>query len=425
MKFLAVVLPVLLVAVSFGQDPPDSQTLSLSALVQEAVANNPELQAWRHQSEAMQARVRTAGALDDPELVYMREQMPGFRWSEASMQQVELMQMIRFPTKLSGERTIAAMDAENARSDYAEKGSEIIARLRSAYAELWYAQQSRKLNRENAQFVEQFTTIARTRFGNGEAMLQDVLKANVELAKLNNQRDALRQQELSARAMLIALLNRPTSDTLGVAQLGDSVEVRGELDAWQARAMLTRPMILRDSLSLEQSRIMAGLSRQEHVPDFKIGLSYVTSPMDDFRGWTVTAGITLPFAPWTLAKASGRVDEADAGVRRSQSTLTATKAMVNSSITDLYSRVVSSQKQLESYRESILPQARTALKASLTAYQGGTTDFLMLIDAYRTLVELSMESLMLRMQFEKVSAELDRQAGTDSIVLPGIERSSQ
>jgi outer membrane protein TolC len=77
--------------------------------------------------------------------------------------------------------------------------------------------------------------------------------------------------------------------------------------------------------------------------------------------------------------------------------------MVLSNVKDMYFKVQSSKQQIESYITVILPQARQSLKASITAYQNARTDFLMLIDAYRTLVELSMESLMVRMQFDLVS----------------------
>jgi cobalt-zinc-cadmium efflux system outer membrane protein len=85
--------------------------------------------------------------------------------------------------------------------------------------------------------------------------------------------------------------------------------------------------------------------------------------------------------------------------------------MVTSEITDLYYRVESAKRQIETYRTVILPQARQSVQASVAAYQTGRTDFLMLIDAYRTLVDLSMERLMLRMQFEQEVAELERAAG--------------
>jgi hypothetical protein len=31
-------------------------------------------------------------------------------------------------------------------------------------------------------------------------------------------------------------------------------------------------------------------------------LEYVSSPMTGFRGWSLAAGITLPFSFWTLGK---------------------------------------------------------------------------------------------------------------------------
>jgi outer membrane protein TolC len=426
MKFtIAVFLIVSLAASAFAQEHSGVQTVTLRSLLKELIAHNAELQAWRRQSDAMEARVGIAGTLDDPELTYMREQMPGFRWTDAEMQQVELMQMVRFPTKLAGEKTIASMGAEQSLHEYTGKALEVIARFRSAYAELWFAQQALRLNRENASLVTQVTTIVRTRFGNGEAMLQDVLKANVELAKLDNQQTSLRQQEISAMTMLLGLLNRSSGDSLGVAILPDSLDNVVAVDTLRSRALRSQPMVLRDSLSVEQSRIMLTLAKSEYLPDFKFGLRYVTAPMGDFRGWSISAGITLPFAPWTLGKSAARVSEAEASVRQSESAFMATRTMVLASITDVFSRVASTRQQIETYRKNILPQARTALKASLTAYQGGTTDFLMLIDAYRTLVELSMESLMLRMQYEQASAELDRQVGMEMSGLPAYERSSQ
>ncbi|HCV42434.1 MAG TPA: hypothetical protein DGH68_03050 [Bacteroidetes bacterium] len=138
--------------------------------------------------------------------------------------------------------------------------------------------------------------------------------------------------------------------------------------------------------------------------------------MGDFRGWSIIAGVSLPFAPWTLGKANARVDEATATVSRSSATLNASRNMVLSNVRDFYFRSQSARSQLDSYRTVVLPQAQLSLKASLTAYQNGRTDFLMLIDAYRMLVELSTESLMVRMQFEQAKSELGRQVGVLDIV---------
>lgn len=413
MKFLVVILSFLSLSDSvYGQH----QTLDLHALIDEALENNPEIRATRHQVDAAHAKVGQAGTLDDPELTYMREEMPGFRWNQSEMQKIELMQMFRFPSKLSKETEIAEINAEHSHHNHHEKELEVIAKLKSTYYDLWFVQKSIDLNNENARLLQQFAMIAKTKFGVGDASLQEVLKANVELAKLENQGMVLRQQEQSSKSMLMAILNRQPDDTLGAAELPDTVVFEATLDSVWQNALRSRPMLLHDSLAVEEGRAMLSLAKREYLPDFKLGIQYVTAPMREFRGWSISAGITLPFAPWTLGKASARVEEATATISTSSATLNASRNMVMSNIKDLYFKAQSAKRQLDSYRMVILPQAKQSLKASMTAYQNGRTDFLMLIDAYRTLVELSMESFMVRMQFEQAVAELERQVGIPDFV---------
>ena len=85
------------------------------------------------------------------------------------------------------------------------------------------------------------------------------------------------------------------------------------------------------------------------------------------------------------------------------------------SVRDFYYKASASNRQLDTYRTSIIPQARQALSASRTAYQTGTTDFLMLIDTYRTVVMLTKEYFMTRMRFEQAFASLERAVGIQSI----------
>jgi outer membrane protein TolC len=397
-------------------------TLDLNQLVHEALRNNPGLKAADYNREVMEERANQAGALDDPQLQYMREEMPGFRWNEAMYSRIELMQMFRFPGKLSTQEDIADIEAEHAHHDLMEKVNDVLVSLRMAYFDLWFSQQSLALNGENRNLLQQFAKIAQTRYVVGDVARQDVLKAQVELARLENQVAILRQQERSAQAMLVALLNRPLGDTLGVAVVDQESVTLPALDTLQQLALQFRPMLWHDSLSVEENREMLSLAKAEFLPDFTLGIEYVTTPISDFTGWSVRAGITLPFAPWTLLKANSRVEEASISITMAQETLNNSRNMVLLNVSDLYFKAQSVKEQLTNYSQAIIPQSRQALQSSLLAYQTGRTDFLMLIDSYRTLVELSMEELMLRMQFEQTIAELKRTIGYAGIFDPENER---
>ena len=394
---------------------PESQTLDLQFLVAEALMNNPDIHAALYQMDVMDAKIPQARSLDYPELSFQSEGMPGFKYDQAMYHREELMQMFRFPSKYSTQGKIAEIESEHAHHDHLERMNDVISRLKKAYYELWFVQQNMVLNQENIRLMKQFAQSARTRYGVGEVSQQDVLKAQVELAMLQNESISLRQQERSAKAMLMALLNRAPKDTLGYAVIPEEISFNAQLDSLEQRAIQSRPMLIHDSLNVEENRTMLTLAKQEYIPDLKLGVEYLTSPLDGFNGWSLRAIITLPFAPWTLGKSSARVDEASASIRRATTTYTASRNMVLSSVQDLFFKAQSFKQQLNTYRVEIIPQVEQSVRASIAGYQTGTTNFLMLIDAYRTRVATTREYFMSRMQFEQTVADLEKEVGMQDI----------
>jgi outer membrane protein TolC len=394
-----------------AQTANDQPIVTVQQLIGEALQRNPEINAARHRIGIADGRASQAGSLSPPTLTYMRDQMTGFIWNQAMMDQWELMQMVMFPTKLSTQSAIGSLQRSQSVQDFDEKGAEICSRVRSVYAEFWSLQQSAVLMQENVGLMKQFAEIARNRVAVGTASLQDALKAEVEAAKMESQLIGIEQKELSMASMLAALTGRPAGDPIGKAVLPAAVGRPVLLDTLQMQAIARRPMLRRDSLMVEEGSLMVSMARQEYLPDLTFGLRYYRFVNMDQRAWSVMAGISIPFAPWALGRASGRVEEAEAALLNSRASYDASRAMVLASVTDLYHRTESSWQQLKTYNDRIIPQAHDALMASVTAYQTGKADFLMLVDSFRMNLELSMEAIMTRMQFEQSSAELGRAIG--------------
>ncbi|HTY58095.1 MAG TPA: TolC family protein [Bacteroidota bacterium] len=403
---LVALWPVAALAAPGAQD-----TTLLGDLVREALSRSPEIESAREQMAAAGARILQESSLPPPELIFMREGMPSFRYADAMFSRVELMQMIPFPTKLSVRRDIAEIGAEHAHHDHMEKEFDVLYRLKSAYAELWYLQQSILLTRRNGDLLRQTLDVVRARYGAGNAGEEDVLKAALESARNDNLVVSLRQQELAAKSMIMGLLDRPEGDTLGTAVIPDSLALDLPCDTLIASAMAYRPMLQHDSLVVVEQKTMLSASRQEYIPDFRVGVQYMTAPVTGFNGWTVTAGITIPFAPWTLAARGGRIDESEAGVGRAAADLASARAMVRSQIRDSYSHAASDREQVAMYRTTMLPAAEHALRAALGAYGSGRGDLLMVLDASRTLRDLMIEERMLRMDFARSVAALEKEIG--------------
>jgi cobalt-zinc-cadmium efflux system outer membrane protein len=390
---------------------PPPLIASVDELIAEALHNNPEIQAALRQMDAADARVPQAFALDDPMFQYTRQEMPAHPNSLDVFSMYELSQTIRFPSKLFAQRSIARIQAEHAHHDHLEVVNDVISRLKSAYYSLWLAQQLTVLTNENIRLMKQFQQIAQTKYRVGSVPQQDVLKAQVEAAMLENERVVHRQQERSAKAVLIGILNRAPNDTIGYAVIPEEVQSPMPLDSLIQYALAHRPMLRHDSLIIGEQVAMLSLMRQELLPDLRFGIEYTTSELAAPTGWTVRAGITLPFAPWSLGKARGRIQEANALLSRSQLQYTNSRNMIIAEIRDLHANAEGRKQQLDTFGMLILPQARQSLNASLTAYQNGQTDILMLIDAYRSLVSLTKEYFTIRMEYEQTLSQLGRAVG--------------
>jgi outer membrane protein TolC len=389
--------------------------LELNELIDEALENNLELKAQSYQIEVAEAKVPQAKSLDNPELTFRLMEMQGLKPNEAMWANVELMQMFPFPGKLSSMGQAADIAARRSRQEYNEKSVEVIMRVKSAFYELWYIQKALVFNDENKKLLQQFIDIARLQYSVGKVTIQDLLKAQVELTKFENDRLTLEQKETGMLAMLAQLLNRNISEFVGQTSAPDTIQFNVDISQVQEAALKRCSRLRSDSLMVEQDREMLHLAKLEYLPDFKLGVEYVTSPMTGFRGWSLAAGVSLPFSFWTLGKANARLDEATASIKKSTAMYNDERNMLLSRVKDFYTKAVSLKRQYDLYRESILPQSEQALSATLTNYQTGRTDFLMLIDSYRMLVMFKMEFLMKRMEFEQTLADLEKEIGCRDI----------
>jgi cobalt-zinc-cadmium efflux system outer membrane protein len=387
----------------------------LQSLINEAIKQNPEIAAEQSRVEMMRERIPQAGALADPEFTFKQMEFPGWRFNEAMYQNFEFMQMIMFPTKLSTQKDIASAATNNARWGHTAKTVEIIARVRSAYAMLWDARARLAINIENQQLLDQILRAAQTQYSVGKVSQQDILKTSVELAKARSDEAVVRQEIVSAESMLHSILNRPNSVPIGLVMLDSLVPVRHSETTLLRYASEHHPMLSQDSIGIVEGDLMVSMAKQEYLPDFKISVERVTYPMTGMKAWSIMAGMTIPFAPWSLSKASARVQEAQADRSMRQSMQQTDRNMIEASIRGSFARVKAYETQVRSFEQTILPQSDQSLQSSLTEYQSGRTSYLMLLDAFRMNQDMKMEASMARMNYEKEFANLQQQAGVVDI----------
>ncbi len=385
---------------------PEPRVVPLEDLILEALARNPAILASIEGIEVSNAMERQTGVVDPPELTFRRREMPGFRWSDAMASEWELMQMIRFPSKYATDRRIGLLQADHAHHESEEVVNTVLRDLRQMYAELWFVQQRQVLEVENLRLTQRLGEIAAARYRVGKATRSDMLMAEMLRTASVNSVIEMRQMELGLKARISGMLDRQPKDTIGYAVVSEYPKLTVPLDTLLAWARITRPMLVHDSLGVQEQEEMLTSARQDYLPDFRFGVGYMDSDMEMFGGWTISAGITLPIMPWSLGKAGAGVEAATHRRNRARESYASTLNMVLSDVRAAYLEVTGQLQRIRNIGGSMLPAAEQALRSSLSLYQDGETDYPMVHQAYTAFLAAQTDYFLTRMDFEKSIAKL-------------------
>ena len=389
---------------------------NLQDLIEEALSRNPEIASTLYRMDASRLRIPQTGALPDPELNFKLMEIPGTDLGKAMYANVELMQMIPFPSKLSGQRAIGELLSEHAHHDHMESVLSTIAELKTALAMLWFARESQTINESNKGILKNILKAAETGYSVGKTSQQEVLRTSIELSKLSVTEGRIREQIITAESSLRQILNRPAAVPIGRFDFPVSPSTLPTIDQLLEYARQNRPMLIHDSLNVLEKVLTVGLMKKEFLPDFKFSLEYVRMPVLMENRWSVSAGISLPFAPWSIAKTSSKVQEAEAEQQMISSMFESSRNTIERDIRSQYAGLEALDKEIRTISGTILPQLQQSIQLLLTEYENGKTSYLMLLDGYRMYNDMKLDYAMARMKYQETLAQIERSVGASNIL---------
>ncbi len=386
--------------------------LSLNGAIQEALKSNPEILAAKRAYEAAKARIPQELTPEDPMLEYNYDEIRAgvVDLMGKPMRSYAISQKMPFPTKLLLRSNIAAKDAKISYEGYREKERDVIARTKTAYFELWLAERSLEITKENEALLEQFSSSAASRYSLGKASQQDALKAQVELAKVENFIVLLEQKQEITKAKFNILLNRDPRSSLMIERDLTQGGIKSSLDELLEMAKENRPKLRAFRYAVEKGKSAYLLAWNEFLPD--LSARYEQMILDG-RGdkWAGMLGVSVPI--WFWEKQSAGVKEMKSELNMFKAEYKMMENMVLFEVKEAYTKVASRKKLVELFETSFLPQAEQALKASLTGYEANQIDFLNLLDSQRMLLDIKLDYYNTRVDFEMAKAELEQAVGID------------
>ena len=410
--FLTIALPSPLMA----QEVLPGRTLE--SLLDYARNNNPEYASMRHEADAAGERVTPAGALPDPKLrvelmdiTRMGEQNATLSPSRVGSTKYTISQELPWYGKRDLKREIAELDAEGAQGRARGAWSEIAARLKTMYAQLYLLRRNEQITHEILDLMTRLEKIAQARYAGGVAMQQDVIRAQIEQTGMRNDLIMLENERNMLRARINMLLARPASASLAAPEALRSLPSPAKLDyvSLEDRVRARNPRLFADEAAIKSAEKKRDLAYKERYPDFMLGVTPVQY-QNSVKEWQLMVEINIP-----LQQSSRRAME-----RESESMLSAARARKDASANQVLSELAENLSGIEAARRaemlattSQLPQAEITFNSALAAYENGKVDFATLLEAQQQIRKARLSQIKAQAEAQVRLAEIEKLLGED------------
>lgn len=393
----------------------------LDEYVQQAVAQNPQIQAKRKRVEAMAQRVPQAASLKDPTIAttgypfypHVQQTAGGRMTVEA-----EVSQEVPWFGKLRTQACAAEAEVDMARADLLAAELEVVEQVKRAYYELYYVQRASDITEESRRLAVDFSRIAETKYKAAQVSQQDLLRAELEVSNVDTQLVRLRQELQSAQARLARLLHVSPDTPVRATRELPGAQLPKDLERLYARAIAARPELHSQLAAIRRDRHQTDFARLQYFPDvtFSAGWGEMTtnkalSPVaDGIDNYTVGMMANIPIY---YNRLSAGVREAEAKSVASAREYDTLRDRTQEDVKDLFAQATSQAELLRLFRDDILPKAEQTLEVSVSAYEAGRIDFLQLIDNWQQLLKYRLMSERLEAQLRQTLAALERLVGGD------------
>lgn len=350
----------------------DGVPLSLDAATKIAAARAPQVQAQLLRAQAAQDDAVRAGRLPDPQLTAGINNLTatGPRAFDAAadsmtMRSIGVMQGIPSRAKREAEKAVANSGVRLSDADTIKVRLAVKRATADAWVALWAAQRERKLLDDLQVQSALAVKVSKARLAGGTGNATEVLAARIAVVEFKNRINAADADIAAAHAALQrwlgdsadnALAETPDFSTLPIppAKLEHDLDQQGPLLGWTSRE--------------DQAQARIDLAKAGKHPNWSVGLMYGSRiHLPDMIG--IEVGVSLPLFPGNRQDRdiSARYAERDAVKDEHEEARRAQREAVAAGLAEWQG----DHKQVDTYRDKLLPLAADRSRTALALYRGG------------------------------------------------------
>ena len=379
--------------------------LGLVDVVRLAGDRRDEIEAARARTRAGEARPDIVSALEDPMISPSLDHLP-FMLQGADVS-VTIEQRIPLSGIRGHRRASALADVDRLRADTRRTVLDVGVQAANAFLMLQERRRTSALVDEQLTFARDVVKAANARYASGTAPQSDVLRAEVEVARLEALARALVSEVRGAEAMLTTTLALDADQP--VPPLAPLL-LAEPIPAWPGiRAALSgRPELVAVQAEIARADADVQVMRDMYRPmaTIRTGPAYT---MTDGRGWMAMVGVSLPI--WR-GKLRAGVAEAEAMRAMSEAELRAMTRMIEGDAAVAVHQVRAAKDRQAAIRTDVLPRARMAIEPAVAGYTSGQLPLVSVIEAVQALWLVQADLIAADTELGLAWARLGRAVGS-------------
>ena len=412
------------------------QSLSFNKAIQIAQQNDPWLDASRHQQKSLTLQSYVAKTLPNPKVSIAFANLPtnGFDFSQEAMTQFKVgaSQVFSRGDSLNINSQKFKLLSQQQPLQREDRMNKVAVTVGSLWLDLFRVQQSIKLIEKNRNLFEQLAEVAEASYGSalGKTRQQDIVRAQLELTRLEDKLNQLQQQNDNYQGMLAQWL---THFSLPSQRVNTQVftspftvsDKQPDIELTHAKSVYEQKVVnenkLAGLLSLHPAikdidkkiaAVKTGveLAEQKYQPQWGVNASYgyrADDAMGSSRADLFSVGLTFDVPLFTKNRQDNEVKSAALKVEavKTEKLLLLRKLM--STFTSAKGQLIRLTQRQVLYREQLLPQIHDQAEASLTAYTNDDGDFAEVVRARIAELNAEIDFLAINVQKQKINLEVN------------------
>ena len=412
---------VFISALSAGalQGPNDVNNLqTIEDYIRVALLNNADVKVRFEEWKAALEQVPQAKALADPKFTYSHFIEEVETRVGPQKNKFGIMQVFPWFGEIKARGDVATAKAEAARQRYEASKLKLFWQVKTAYYEFAYLSTAIGIARENLELLQHFEEIARAKYRAATAKHPDIIRAQMELAKLEDVLKSLEEFRTPTVAKLNSVLNRPANSELVWPEKQALKQI--QLDRQHIIELLIKsnPELAELNFELEAARAKVELAKKKSYPDIGVGVDWIqtgdaiSSGVADSGKDAVALMFSMNIPLWQDSYKAAR-RQAKANVRKTQhQKISAENKKIAHAVELLYD-VEDSERKMKLFGDVLVLNSEELVAASEDAYRAGTVDFLSLIDAQRMLLKYRLDYERAMTNNQQKIAELEMLVGKE------------